>query len=190
MTTIDAARPWWCPRKTRFGPVALVWSPWRGRPKIIRVLLSASGVPTARRVAEAFPGATPSSCAEMDVVADQIAAFLGGSDIRFSLEVARLDLCSGFQQRVLRAEHAIPRGRVSTYRRIASHLGDANGARAVGAALAGNPFPVLVPCHRAIRSDGTPGGYQGGPAMKRALLEMEGIVFDRRGRAATGEFFY
>jgi len=79
---------------------------------------------------------------------------------------------------------------MSTYQRIASYLGNANGARAVGTALANNPFPIIIPCHRAIRSDGTLGGYQGGLEMKRALLEMEGVLFNTLGRVVTEEFFY
>ncbi|MCK4795669.1 MAG: MGMT family protein, partial [Desulfobacteraceae bacterium] len=78
----------------------------------------------------------------------------------------------------------------STYQRIATHLGSPNGARAVGNALATNPFPIIIPCHRAIRSDRSLGGYQGGLDMKRILLEMEGIDFDDTGRAATEDFFY
>ncbi|MCK4234435.1 MGMT family protein [candidate division WOR-3 bacterium] len=95
-----------------------------------------------------------------------------------------------FQQKVLRAEHGIPRGSVSTYQRIAMYLGNPKGARAVGNALANNPFPIIIPCHRAIRSDGTLGGYQGGLEMKRVLLEMEGIDFHDTRRIATKDFFY
>jgi methylated-DNA-[protein]-cysteine S-methyltransferase len=79
---------------------------------------------------------------------------------------------------------------VSTYQRIARYLGNAKGGRAVGSALANNPFPIIIPCHRAIRSDRTLGGYQGGLEMKRTLLEMEGIDFDDTGRIATEDFFY
>jgi methylated-DNA-[protein]-cysteine S-methyltransferase len=79
---------------------------------------------------------------------------------------------------------------VSTYQRIAQYLGNPRGARAVGTALATNPFPIIIPCHRAIRSDGTLGGYQGGLPMKRVLLEMEGIRVDERGRVAVDHFFY
>jgi len=61
---------------------------------------------------------------------------------------------------------------------------------AVGNALANNPFPLIVPCHRAIRSDRHPGGYQGGLEMKRALLEKEGIHFDATGRVAYAQFHY
>jgi methylated-DNA-[protein]-cysteine S-methyltransferase len=55
--------------------------------------------------------------------------------------------------------------------------------------LAKNPFPIIIPCHRVIRTDGSIGGYQGGVEMKRALLEMEGIAFDAKGRAVVKGFF-
>ncbi len=88
------------------------------------------------------------------------------------------------------AEYGIPRGSVSTYGRMAAHLGIPGGARAVGNALATNPFPIVIPCHRAIRSDGTLGGYQGGLAMKRILLEQEGVVIDDRGRVRSTKLYY
>jgi len=69
-------------------------------------------------------------------------------------------------------------------------LSSPNAARAVGNALANNPFPIIIPCHRAIRSDRSLGGYQGGLEMKRTLLGMEGIEFDDSGRAVTDNFFY
>ncbi len=56
--------------------------------------------------------------------------------------------------------------------------------------LARNPFPVVIPCHRAIREDGGLGGFQGGVAMKRTLLAHEGIRFTRRGRVLTEHIFY
>ena len=121
---------------------------------------------------------------------DQIEAFLSGEVRAFSLDTLRLDTCSVFQQSVLLAEYAIPRGRVSSYRLIAQHLGDPKGARAVGMALAGNPFPIAIPCHRAIRSDGSLGGYQGGTKMKRVLLEMEGVAFRDAEHVLTRAFFY
>jgi methylated-DNA-[protein]-cysteine S-methyltransferase len=184
------ARLKYCLRKTPFGPVAVVWSDHRGRPGILRVMLSRPGVSAGRLVRTFFPDAILSACAVIQEAAGRMAAFLAGEDIRFSLDIARMDLCSGFQRKVLRAEHGIPRGYVSTYGRIAGRIGCAGGARAVGSALAGNPFPIIIPCHRAVRSDGSPGGYQGGTAMKRALLEMEGIGFDGRGRVVTQNIFY
>jgi len=190
MRTAEASQVSYCLRRTPFGPVAVLWSVHREQPRIRRVLLSKPRLSAKRRVQIFFPDARRSSCAEIDLVADQIMAFLAGEDIRFSLAIARLDLCSKFQQDVLRAEHGIPRGSVSTYQRIAKYLGNRKGARAVGTALATNSFPIIIPCHRAIRSDGTLGGYQGGLGMKQTLLKMEGILFDASGRIVTGELFY
>jgi methylated-DNA-[protein]-cysteine S-methyltransferase len=190
MEKTQTAQSSYCFRKTPFGPVAVLWSVNGGQPKILRVLLSKPGEAAKHLVESSLPDLVSSSCREIDVVADQIVAFLTGDDIRFSLDVARMDLCSKFQEKVLRAEHGIPRGRVSTYQRIARYLGNANGARAVGTALAKNPFPIVIPCHRAIRSGGTLGGYQGGLEMKRALLEMEGVLFDASGRVMAEDRFY
>jgi methylated-DNA-[protein]-cysteine S-methyltransferase len=175
---------------TPFGPVAIVWSLFSGFPKIVRVLLSTPEVSAEVRVSRLYPDSEASSCAEIDAIAKEIGAFLGGGNIRFSLDVVDLNLCSPFQQSVLRAEHPIPRGSVSTYQLIATHLGKRNGARAVGNALANNPFPIIVPCHRAIRSDRSLGGFQGGLDMKRALLRTEGVIFDSSGRVLTRRFHY
>jgi methylated-DNA-[protein]-cysteine S-methyltransferase len=60
----------------------------------------------------------------------------------------------------------------------------------VGNALATNPFPIVIPCHRAIRSDGSLGGYQGGLEMKRALLEQEGVDVNQRGRVLSPNLYY
>jgi methylated-DNA-[protein]-cysteine S-methyltransferase len=172
------------------GPVALLWSVYKGQPKISRVLLSKPSVSAKHQLSKLFPDSTAATCSEINVVANDIEAFFSGEDIQFSLEMFRMDLCSEFQQEVLRAEHRIPRGAVSTYQRIARHLGKLNGARIVGNALANNPFPIIVPCHRVIRTDLTIGGYQGGIRMKQTLLEMEGIDFNETWHIQTKNFFY
>ncbi|MBM4430191.1 MAG: methylated-DNA--[protein]-cysteine S-methyltransferase [Chloroflexi bacterium] len=190
MRNIATSQSAYCLRHTAYGPLVVVWSALRGLPEILRVFLSRPGRPAEELARASFFDARASSCAEIGAVAEQMVAFLEGEDVRFSLDITRMDLCSAFQQRVLRAEHGIPRGQVSTYQRIATYLGSPLGARAVGTALATNPFPVLIPCHRAIRSDGTLGGYQGGLAMKRALLEMEGVRVDESRRVEVDRFFY
>jgi methylated-DNA-[protein]-cysteine S-methyltransferase len=179
-----------CLRLTPFGFVAALWSVYKREPKIFRILLSKPEISARHAIRKFFPDSAALSCPEINILVDQIEAFLNGEDIQFSLDVVRLDLCSAFQQKVLRAEHAIPRGRVSTYKLIAKHVENPNGARAVGTALATNPFPLVIPCHRAIRSDGALGGFQGGLKMKRALLEMESIAFRDAGHVATRDFFY
>ncbi len=73
----------------------------------------------------------------------------------------------------------IPYGSVSTYGAIAKKLGiKRGGAQAVGQALAKNPFPIIIPCHRVIKSDGTPGGFGGSGStnLKKRLLAIEGII--------------
>jgi len=175
---------------TPFGPIGLVWTAAGDGPKVVRVLLSRSKSSAERELAALFPDATPASCAEIEETAAAIEGILEGERIEIPLDVADLGRCGEFQRLVLRAEHRIPRGRVSTYKLIGEYLGRRNGARAVGNALARNPFPLIVPCHRVVRSDGRLGGYQGGVAMKRALLEMEGLTFDRAGRVVCSDFHY
>lgn len=173
-----------------FGEFALFWADYGGQPKVCRVLLSKPCLPAEEAVKKKHPGIESSGCGEIDKVADEIEAFLQGEDVSFSLDKTRLDTCSVFQQEVLLAEHGIPRGYVSTYKRIAGHLGRPTSARAVGMALATNPFPIIIPCHRAIRSDGSLVGYQGGLDMKRKLLEMEGIGIADTGCVSTLKYFY
>ena len=79
---------------------------------------------------------------------------------------------------------------MSTYGRLAGQLGLSKASRAVGNSLARNPFPIVIPCHRAVRSDGELGGYQGGAGMKRALLEMEGIEFLQSGKVVMSQAYY
>jgi methylated-DNA-[protein]-cysteine S-methyltransferase len=177
-------------KSTPFGSVAVIWAGANDNPRIVRILLSRPGVSAEDQVCELYPNSQASSCAEIEEIATAIKGFLEGEAIEFSLDVADLSLCSKFQQLVLRVEHGIPRGSISTYQLIAKYLGKRNAARAVGNALANNPFPLIVPCHRAIRSDRHLGGYQGGFEMKRALLEKEGITFDDAGRVACPQFHY
>jgi len=173
---------YFCLRSSAFGPIAVVWSSHEGHASISRVLITGSRQSAQKQLQAAYTCAEQNSCSAIDMTADQIEAFLSGEDIRFTLDLLRFDLCSDFQQKVLRAEHQFPRGSISTYRKIAEILGNPGGARAVGSALGNNPFPIIIPCHRVVRTEGTLGGYQGGREMKKTLLEMEGIRFDSTGR--------
>ena len=81
-----------------------------------------------------------------------------------------------FQHMVLTKAAAIPRGQVRSYGWLALHVGREGAVRAVGSTMARNPVPLIVPCHRVVRADGTIGDYSlGGPHRKRELLEHEGI---------------
>jgi len=170
------SQPSCCFCDTAFGPVAVLWSVHRGLAKILRIVLPGPGRSVKELVQTAFPDALSASCAEMDAVADRIVAFLAGENTQFALDIVRLDRCSGFGRKVLRAVHGIPRGRARSYQQIAARVGAPAAARAVGTVMASHPFPIIIPCHRVIRSDGTLGGYQPGDKMKRTLLEMEGFT--------------
>lgn len=81
-----------------------------------------------------------------------------------------------FQRRVLEEVRRIPYGAVRTYKEVARSIGSPKAARAVGQALNHNPVPILIPCHRVIRSDGTLGGFSRGVELKRWLLSLEGAL--------------
>ena len=105
--------------------------------------------------------------------ADSIRDYLAGKPQRFDW---RLDLegVSDFGRRVLEATRAIPYGALRSYKSIAEAIGSPRATRPVGQALARNPLPIVIPCHRVVNSDGTLGGYSGGGTdMKRRLIEIE-----------------
>ena len=91
---------------------------------------------------------------------------------------------TNFSVTVWRTAQSIPWGEVRTYKWLSFHLERPRSFRAVGTALGKNPFPIVVPCHRVIRSDGGLGGFSAptGTRLKRKMLEMEGVGFDRNGR--------
>jgi len=174
---------------SRFGDFAILWRDTSIGPRVQRVLMPQNDVRTVE-VAKGEWGAGPSAVPAITELGDRLETFLAGHEVRFRLDLLLLKQCSEFQRRVLWAEYGIRRGWVSTYGRIARHLGIPRGAQAVGKALAHNPFPIIIPCHRAIASNGSLGGYQGGSEMKRALLEMEGVTFGKDGRVQVKQFYY
>jgi methylated-DNA-[protein]-cysteine S-methyltransferase len=111
----------------------------------------------------------------LDEVRRELDEYFEGKRTRFELS---LDwrLMSGFRERVLRATAKIPYGSVATYREMATKAGNAAATRAAGSALGSNPIPIVVPCHRVLRTGGHLGGYGGGLEMKQALLRLEGAI--------------
>ncbi|MFZ2509603.1 MAG: methylated-DNA--[protein]-cysteine S-methyltransferase [Gordonia sp. (in: high G+C Gram-positive bacteria)] len=109
----------------------------------------------------------------LDPVAAELDEYFAGTrrDFDVPLDYA---LSSGFRQTVQRYLPHIGYGQTQTYKQVAEQVGNQGAVRAVGTACATNPLPVVVPCHRVLRSDGTLGGYRGGLAAKGALLTLEG----------------
>jgi methylated-DNA-[protein]-cysteine S-methyltransferase len=152
-----------------------------GRFPICRILLPEKDRPMAGIIKDLFPDAVPGK-GKQDEMCKQLGDFLTGNAVDFSLENLDFGSLKGFARRVLLADGEIPRGRVMTYGCLAASVGVTGGARAVGNVMAGNPFPLVIPCHRVVRSGGSLGGFGGGAKMKKALLMMEGVAFDAQGR--------
>jgi len=175
---------------SEFGSFGVVWRETGQGPKVYRILLPNHRASLEEVVQASYAGISSMTCSAITELGERMQSFLEGEAIDFEMDMMALERCSEFQRRVLDLESKIPRGWVSTYGRIARRLGIPGGARAVGGALAGNPFPIVIPCHRAIRSDGGLGGFQGGVEMKRALLEGEGVEFTQGGQVLMKKVHY
>lgn len=164
--------------KTRFG-----WCGVSADNKVIKQIVLPS--PDKRRVLrrlgagatdyapEAHPPLADTNCSLIRPLKD----YFEGKAVRLRY---KLDLSgfTDFEKKVYRALMAIPPGAVETYSSIAGKVGIPGGARAVGNALAKNQIPIIIPCHRVVRSDGSVGNFSaiGGPELKKKLLAMEVII--------------
>jgi methylated-DNA-[protein]-cysteine S-methyltransferase len=110
--------------------------------------------------------------ARLDAVVRQLDEYFAGRLRAFDLPLD-LRLSGGFRRAVLTHLRKVAYGTTASYAALATAAGSPRAVRAVGSACATNPLPVVVPCHRVVRSDGALGGYVGGPAAKRTLLELE-----------------
>lgn len=105
----------------------------------------------------------------------RLQAYLRGEAVDFADLPLDMGRGTEFQRRVWAAARAIPRGETRSYGALAREVGSPGAARAVGQAMARNPWPIVVPCHRVVDHDGRLTGFSGGLEMKRRLLEMERI---------------
>jgi methylated-DNA-[protein]-cysteine S-methyltransferase len=108
----------------------------------------------------------------LDPVARELDEYFAGQRRRFDLPLD-WQLSAGFRRAVLTRLPTIGYGHTASYGKVAALAGNPKAVRAVGTACATNPLPVVVPCHRVVRADGSIGGYLGGPAAKRTLLDLE-----------------
>lgn len=113
--------------------------------------------------------------ARLDLAHRQLDEYFGRRRTRFEIMLDRR-LSHGFRGDVQRFLPDIAYGNTQTYAEVAVHVGHPGAVRAVGSACATNPLPVVVPCHRVLRSDGGLGGYLGGVDAKTQLLELEGAT--------------
>lgn len=154
-----------------FGTFYVAYGP--GGPVFARIAPSA---PAFEREASRYLSAPARRQAAPQWLATAVQAAVRKHDaFRGPVDLARV---GPFESEVLACLRRIPAGEVRTYREIARSVGQPGAARAVGAACARNPLPLLIPCHRVVRTDGGLGGYslRGGVVLKRRLLEAEGAL--------------
>lgn len=160
-------------RKTPIGELAIVYTPLPFR--MHRIFLPNPD----RKKWSAFlpaPFFRPAACSQSSFWSERIVRYLSGSSDAPG-PVPWDDLHMGYltplQAQVLSATTGISFGQTASYGDIAKAIGRPKACRFVGTALSRNPFPILIPCHRIIRSDGSPGRFGGGEEMKKWLLSME-----------------
>jgi methylated-DNA-[protein]-cysteine S-methyltransferase len=113
--------------------------------------------------------------ARLDDVRRQLDEYFEGRRHAFDLGID-WSLTRGFTRRVLQSTAKVPFGELATYREVATGAGNVRAVRAAGNALGSNPMPIVVPCHRIVRTGGALGGYTGGVERKEFLLTLEGAL--------------
>jgi methylated-DNA-[protein]-cysteine S-methyltransferase len=131
--------------------------------------------PSAQEAKQLLGNRVKEAAYSADFFADlikRLRAYLGGHRVSFP---DKLDLspATAFQREVWKVTRLIPYGETRSYSWVAEQMGKAGTVRAVGKALAANPLPIIIPCHRVVAKDGKLGGYSGGVEMKKYLLWLE-----------------
>ena len=154
---------------TRIGPLLLAASPLG----LLRVAFALEGFDTV--VAELADSVSPRvlhAPRRLDAAARQVDGYLNGTVVAFDLPLD-LRLAHGFRRDVLQHLRTIPYGRTESYTVAARGAGRPAAVRAAASACSHNPIPLVIPCHRVVRNDGSVGEYRGGASLKRDLLQME-----------------
>ncbi|HYY11143.1 MAG TPA: methylated-DNA--[protein]-cysteine S-methyltransferase, partial [Kineosporiaceae bacterium] len=141
---------------------------------LVRVAFAATEDPDAvlAGLATAISPRVLHAPARLDPAARELDEYFARRRDRFDLPVD-LQLAHGFRRSVLERLTEVPYARTVSYGELAARTGNPRAVRSVGTACGTNPVPLVVPCHRVVRSDGSPGGYRGGPEVKRRLLDLE-----------------
>lgn len=142
--------------------------------KVVSLDVLGEGMYEARKmISRSHPDATE-SMASFKTIRTLLDRYLQGRKVDFEIEVDISDLGT-FTQMVLNELTEIPYGETRTYGWLAKKVGKPGAARAVGQALKRNPIPIIIPCHRVIRDDGSIGGFSMGVNLKERLLALEGV---------------
>jgi methylated-DNA-[protein]-cysteine S-methyltransferase len=156
---------------TRFGHAAILFE--KAPLLIKRILLPQRSKEVLKRHIKETGGVTAGQTPEVLILCRAIQAYFDGARTRPPWKLLDLRGLTPLQRVVLRAVAAVPYGTARTYGQIAAQIGRPRACRFVGTTLARNPFPVVIPCHRVVRQDGSPGGFSGGTELKRRMLALE-----------------
>ena len=161
--------------------IGLVWRDAEGKLLVESIYLPDDRETMKNKMVRDFPAIPMTARAISEGIDQLIVDLYNGKKQHFKLSLLNLSRLTKFSADVLKQTTKIPRGKVSTYSGLAARSGSPRAARAVGTVLANNPYPIVIPCHRVVRSDGRPGQFGGGSDMKKQMLAREGIILDARG---------
>jgi methylated-DNA-[protein]-cysteine S-methyltransferase len=154
------------------GPLLLATTP-RGLVRVAFGTESSDGV--LEQLARELSPRVMEAPAELDRARRELDEYFAGDRRRFEIPIDRR-LSHGFRLDALRALSKVPYGATVTYSELAKRAGRPRAQRAAGSACGSNPIPIVVPCHRVVRTGGAIGNYGGGPEAKRYLLGLEGAL--------------
>jgi methylated-DNA-[protein]-cysteine S-methyltransferase len=160
----------WAVQDTPIGPLTLAATP----EGLVRVGFGGEDRVLDELAAEVSPRVVRLP-ARLDDVRHQLDEYFEGRRRRFEVRLDRR-LSHGYRREVLEALSEVPYGETVSYKDLAVRTGNPGASRAVGGAMATNPIPIVVPCHRVLRSGGALGGYGGGIDVKVWLLRLEGAL--------------
>ena len=165
-------------------PIGEITIIWKDEPKFIIEEIFIS-TPSEKSSAKSFEKYEQNEilkekkCRELDDFLVELDNYFNERDYKFSLKYLNLDKLTPFQRKVLIEEFNTEKGTVNSYKHLAKKIDSPKSYRAVGNALSKNPYPIVIPCHRTVKSDRTLGGYAGmkeGIETKKTLLEIEGLI--------------
>lgn len=156
---------------------------WMENPFKIEEIILSNTQKTSNEIAnDKYPNAKLKKAPKkLKRIIKELNKYFNEKDAHFSLDYLNLDKLTDFQRKVLIAEFNTKKGTVNSYGQLAKLINNPKAYRAVGSALSKNPFPIIIPCHRTVKSDRTIGGFGGiksGLKSKKTLLELEGILVE------------
>ncbi|MFH1673328.1 MAG: methylated-DNA--[protein]-cysteine S-methyltransferase [Pseudomonadota bacterium] len=157
----------------KFGTIAILFK--KNPTRIKRIFLPQDDKKNLKQLVRSAGGIKNGISPVVTDLKQKIQAYFRGKPLECDWDILDLSNLTALQKKVLCETAAIPYGLVRSYGELAERVGHPKAARFVGATMARNPFPIVIPCHRVIGSQGKLGGYSGGVELKRRLLQFEGV---------------